>query len=206
MRGVSNTETHPVLDERLAALQAELNERYAGHDRASLAKLAVVEAYLAHYKAFGQTYHVVRQLESVVARGRPLTSTGGALVDAMFAAELSTLLLTAGHDVDSLQLPLWLDVSRAGDRFVAINGSDREVRPGDMVMRDEGGIVSAVLYGPDQRTRLSEKTTRAFFVTYAPAGISSADARRHLELISDYARIVEPTAAIEELVIVGASS
>jgi DNA/RNA-binding domain of Phe-tRNA-synthetase-like protein len=171
MSGVSNAERNPALDARLAELQIELRERYASADRAALANLPTVRAYQAHYRSFGQTYHVLRQLESVAFKGRDLASPGGTLVSAMFAAELSSLLLTAGHSTDALAPPLLVDCSKAGDRFVGINGQERELKPGDMLMRDGQGIISAVLNGPDQRTRLSEATTRALFVTYAPAGI-----------------------------------
>jgi DNA/RNA-binding domain of Phe-tRNA-synthetase-like protein len=199
--GLSNTGGHPALDQRLAALQAELRERYASADRAALANLAVIRAYQAHYRPFGQTYHVLRQLESVALKGRQLKSPGGTLVSAMFAAELGSLLLTAGHDVAALVPPLRVDCSRTGDRYVGINGQERELKPGDMLMRDGEGIISAVLNGPDQRTRLSETTTRALFVTYAPAGIAPAAVERHLDQIVEYVQLADSRAVVGQRVI-----
>jgi DNA/RNA-binding domain of Phe-tRNA-synthetase-like protein len=201
MNAVSNAPSHPALDLRLAELQTELRRTYASADRATLAGLPVVRAYQAHYKAFGQTYHVLRQLESIVLKGRDLASPGGTLVSAMFAAEVGHLLLTAGHDADLVEPPLLVDVSSAEDRFVGINGQERELKPGDMLMRDGRGIISAVLYGPDERTRLSDQTRRALFVTYAPAGIPAADVERHLEQIGEYARIAEPRAEVAQLLV-----
>jgi DNA/RNA-binding domain of Phe-tRNA-synthetase-like protein len=192
--GVRNAERSPALDARLVDLQIDLRTRYAAADRASLSNLPVVRAYQAHYKPFGQTYHVLRQLESVALKGRDVKSPGGTLVSAMFAAELSSLLLTAGHDVDALVAPLVVDCSRADDRFVGINGQERELKPGDMLMRDGRGIISAVLNGPDQRTRLSAATTRALFVAYGPPGISPADVAAHLDQIVDYVRLSDPHA------------
>src|SRR5579859_5461117 len=204
MRGVRNAQRHPALDQALVQVQTDLRERHAGADRSVLASLPVVRAYQAHYRPFGQTYHVLRQLESVALKGRDLRSPGGTLVSAMFAAELSSLLLTAGHDVDALAPPLVVDGSKAGDRFVGINGQARELKPGDMLMRDGQGIISAVLNGPDQRTRLSETTTRALFVTYAPAGISPADVRAHLDQIVKHVRLVDPRAEEIERIILSA--
>jgi len=94
-----------------------------------------------------------------------------------------------------------VDCSQAGDRFVGINGQERELKPGDMLMRDGLGIISAVLNGPDQRTRLSETTTSALFVTYAPAGISCADVQRHLEQIAANVRLTDPNAEVVDTVI-----
>jgi DNA/RNA-binding domain of Phe-tRNA-synthetase-like protein len=161
--------------------------------RAELAALPTVQAYQAHYKPFGQTYHVLRQLESVALKGRSLASPN-TLVLAMFAAELESLLLTAGHDVAALQPPIVLDASRGDERFVGIGGQAQAVRAGDMLMRDGGGIISAVIYGPDQRTRLNEQTTAALFTTYAPAGIEVALLEEHLERIAELARSVAPQA------------
>jgi DNA/RNA-binding domain of Phe-tRNA-synthetase-like protein len=204
MHGVSNLERNPVLAGRLSELQGQLRERYALADRAVLANLPTIRAYQAHYRSFGQTYHVLRQLESVAFKGRELASPGGTLVSAMFAAELDSLLLTAGHDVDALVPPLLVDCSKAGDRFVGISGQEREQKTGDMLIRDGRGIISAVLNGPDQRTRLSATTSRALFVTYAPAGISPADVQLHLDHIGEYVRLADPHAQVVESVILPA--
>jgi DNA/RNA-binding domain of Phe-tRNA-synthetase-like protein len=204
MDGVLSAARSPRLDGRLSELQTHLRERYASADRASLATLPVIQAYQAHYRPFGQTYHVLRQLESVVFKGRDLHSPGGTLVSAMFAAELGSLLLTAGHDVDALAPPLVVDCSRGDDRFVGINGQERALKAGDMLMRDGLGIISAVLNGPDLRTRLSEATQRALFVTYAPVGIAPADVQRHLDQIVDYVRLSDPHAEVAQSVILGA--
>jgi DNA/RNA-binding domain of Phe-tRNA-synthetase-like protein len=202
--GARNLDQSAALNARLADLQAHLRERFASADRAVLAELPTIRAYQAHYRAFGQTYHVLRQLESVVFKGRDLVSPGGTLVSAMFAAELSSQLLTAGHDVEALVPPLLIDCSTAGDRFVGINGQERALKPGDMLMRDGRGIISAVLNGPDQRTRLLATTNRAMFVTYAPAGISPADVDGHLDQIAVYVRLADSRAQVVERVMLTA--
>jgi DNA/RNA-binding domain of Phe-tRNA-synthetase-like protein len=196
---VTNAAQHPALDRAILELEAGLRARYANADRALLVSLPVPRVYQAHYRAFGQTYHVLRQLESVVVKGRGITSPGGTLVSAMFAAELSSLLLTAGHDVAALALPLTIDCSKVGDRFVGINSREHELRPGDMLTRDRLGIISAVIYGPDLRTRLSDQTRRALFVTYAPAGIAAAEVKAHLEQITAYVRLADPRAQVSDL-------
>jgi len=62
---VDNTVLAPVLNARKRALEAQLRERYRGWTRAQLLELEVLNAYRVYYKAFGQTYHVQGQLESV---------------------------------------------------------------------------------------------------------------------------------------------
>jgi DNA/RNA-binding domain of Phe-tRNA-synthetase-like protein len=100
--------------------------------------------------------------------------------------------------------PLLVDASKDGDRYVGINGKERELKPGDMLMRDSLGIISAVLNGPDLRTRLSETTRRALFVTYAPATISPSDVEDHLAQIAEHVRLVDQAAEVVDTIILRA--
>lgn len=197
VRNVHNTTPSVALDEHLAELEARLRRDYAGLDRARLAELPVMRAYQQHYRAFGQNYHLLGQLESVVLKGRALASPGGPLVTAMFAAEIANLLLTAGHDADAVVDSVELDCAQAGEQFVGISGREQGLKAGDMLMRDSAGVISAVLAGPDQRTRLLPTSTRAMYVTYAPRGIGQAALRQHLDDIARLVRLAQPTAEVE---------
>jgi DNA/RNA-binding domain of Phe-tRNA-synthetase-like protein len=199
---VSNTAPTPALTAALASIERDLRATFGAADRATLLAQPQLAAYQRHYRAFGQTYHVLRQLESVALKGRPLSSPGGGLVSAMFGAELESGLLTAGHDADALAGDLLVDCAGEGDRFVGIGGSERTARPGDMLIRDGRGIISAVLDGPDERTRLGPSTRRALFVTYAPAGIEAAAVRAHLERLAELVRLTATGARTAQLTLV----
>jgi DNA/RNA-binding domain of Phe-tRNA-synthetase-like protein len=190
---VVNPPTHGVLEQRVREVESRLRRQFAEADRSTLAALPVIQAYQTHYRAFGQTYHVLRQLESVALKGKSLASRG-ALVLAMFVAELESLLLTAGHDLDAVRPPLVLDCSSAGVSFTGIGGQQHTLRQGDMLMRDAVGIISAVIYGPDQRTRLNENSQRVLFTTYAPEGITDDALESHLRQLADLVRLVAPAA------------
>jgi DNA/RNA-binding domain of Phe-tRNA-synthetase-like protein len=196
LENVSNPVSHEVLQLRVAEIEAALRAQYARADRPTLSALPAIAAYQRHYRAFGQTYHVLRQLESVALNGKTLASPS-ALVVAMFAAELESLLLTAGHDLDAVCPPLVLDRSDGGDTFTGIGGQVQTLRSGDMLMRDAQGIISSVIYGPDRRTRMTPSTTRVLFTTYAPEGIGSDTLRSHLEELATLTRIVAPAASIQ---------
>jgi DNA/RNA-binding domain of Phe-tRNA-synthetase-like protein len=189
--GVRNPSSHSGLEQHVRAIEMRLRAQFAGADRATLGNLPAVHAYQRHYKAFGQTYHVLRQLESVVIKGRPLASPS-ALVLAMFAAELESMLLTAGHDLDRVDVPLVLDCSVDGDAFTGLGGRGHALRPGDMLMRDQSGIISAVIYGPDQRTQLRPETRRVLYSVYAPAEIVDNDVHAHLEQLAANVRVMVP--------------
>ena len=195
MRGVSNPEHHPLLEQRKAELQAELRSRYGGLERAQLKAHPVLQAYGAYYRRFGKTYHLQLQLESVVLKGRPLPGAA-ALVEAMFMAELKSLLLTAGHDLDALRGRPSVEVATGEQSYTTLSGQQQGLKAGDMFIRDQESVLSSVLYGPDSRTRLTSATTGVLFTVYVPAGIEAALVEEHLASIKDNVLLVAPSAEI----------
>jgi hypothetical protein len=65
------------------------------------------------------------------------------------------------------------------------------------VIRDDEGILSSILYGPDLRTRLTSETRAAIFTTYAPTGILQADLQTHLSDLEANVRLFSPRAEVE---------
>lgn len=196
MEGVANPARHAGLDRLKGELEADLRERFTGAGREALRALPEIRAYEAYYRPFKKTYHVLLQLESVALKGKALPNVA-ALVEAMFMAELKDRLLTAGHDLDSVQGPVKVDAAAGGEGYTLLNGQEAELKTGDMFMADDLGVISSVLYGPDARTRLTPDTRRALFAVYAPAGIGAQAVQRHLEELRDYVWVVAPGAAVE---------
>ncbi len=198
MRDVANPKQHPGLDQKKAEMEEQLRIHYAGYDRAELRSLPELQAYHAFYKQFKKTYHLQLQLESVVLKGKSIPRVA-ALVEAMFMAELQDLLLTAGHDLDVVQLPAGVDVADGSERYVRINGQEQQTKAGDMMIADAQGIISTVLYGPDQRTQITAETHHVLFTAYAPPGIGQEKVQSHLENIRDNVLLVTPQARVELL-------
>ncbi len=203
IRDAANPPQHSGLEERKTKLEDELRSRYTGKDRAALLQDPVLRAYDDYYKRFKKTYHVQLQLESIIFKGKSIPSVA-ALVEAMFMAEMSGLLLTAGHDLDALRLPLTLDVATGEETYTLLRGEPQVTKAGDMMIRDEEGIVSSIVYGPDQRTQINPSTRNAAFTIYVPAGIDPKDVRAQLELIRDNALLFAPEAKTEILEVYGA--
>lgn len=202
MRNVVNPESHAALDKRKEELENQLRARFSDYDRAALKALPTIQAYNAYYKRFKKTYHVQLQLESVIFKGRSIPRMA-ALVEAMFMAELKNLLLTAGHDLEAVQMPVRLDVAKGGERYIRLNGQEQELKAGDMMMADARGIISCVLYGPDFRTRIIPETRHVLFTVYAPAGIGEQAVYDHLQDIQANVLLVAPEANTELLEVYG---
>ncbi len=196
MNYVSNPSRHQGLERIKEELQTDLRALFK--DKSELRSLEPIKAYQAYYKKFGNTYHVLQQLDSVIFKGKTISSVS-ALVECMFIEELRNMLLTAGHDIAAVSLPLTLDIAKEGDHYTRINGKDQDAKLGDMILRDKMGIISSVVYGPDQRTRITSSTTRVMFTVYSMPGIGKQNVKQHLEGIARNVKIVSPKACIEYL-------
>jgi len=198
LSGVVQPMRVPALDQRKREVVALLRQRYAAFTRPDFLALPPMPAYERYYKRFSKTYHVLLQLESIVLKGKDLPSVSP-LVDANFAAEVQTFILTAGHDVGRLSEPVIMDVSRPGDEMALMSGVSKAIYAGDMIMRDPGGICCSIIYGQDNRSPISMETTHVLYVSYAPAGVPAELVDAHLRQIVEHVRLFSPAAVVEQL-------
>ncbi|HEX5810070.1 MAG TPA: phenylalanine--tRNA ligase beta subunit-related protein [Anaerolineales bacterium] len=196
LRSVTNPAGHPGLQSRKAELEQQLRANFSGQDRATIASHPVLQAYSDYYRRFKKTYHIQLQLESIVFKGKSIPSVA-ALVESMFMAEMQDLLLTAGHDLDTLQLPLTLDVATGTEQYTLLRGEQQALKAGDMLIRDEKGVISSIIYGPDQRTQITPETRNVVFTTYAPPGVDAQIVTAHLGHIKDNVTLFAPQAQVE---------
>ena len=195
--GVDNTKPSLALEQEKRAIEERLREKYAGFSREDFLALPVMEAYYRYYRSFGYTYHVLLQLESVALKGKSLPSVSP-LVDANFAAELETLILTAGHDVAQLEESIVIDVAREGDEITQMNGNRKHVPVGDMLMRDAQGIACAILRGQDNRSPISKATTHVLYVSYVPDGVTEEQVRAQLDAMEKLVRLFASECIVEQ--------
>jgi DNA/RNA-binding domain of Phe-tRNA-synthetase-like protein len=66
-------------------------------------------------------------------------------------------------------------------------------------MRDGAGVISSILYGPDQRTQITPATRNVLFAVYAPEGIEAEVVLAHLWDLQTYVRLIAPEARTEML-------
>jgi len=192
---VANPSQSPELEARKSALQVELHNRFT--DETVIKSDPVIQAYTAYYKQFKKTYHIALQLESVALKGKSIPSVA-ALVECMFMAELADRMLTAGHDLDAVQGDVMVGVADGSEIYTLLRGVEQQTKAGDLYIRDELGIISSIVYGPDARTQITPATTRALFTVYAPPGVGETRVRDHLARILEYVRLFCPEARIAQ--------
>jgi len=202
MRAVSNPVHHAALESQKAALEQELRKQFSGQDRAAIASHPILRAYAEYYRRFKKTYHIQLQLESIVLKGKSIPTVAG-LVEAMFMAEMKDMLLTAGHDLDALQLPLSLDVATGTEQYTLLRGEQQTLKAGDMMISDQVGVISSIVHGPDQRTQITPDTRDVIFTVYAPPGINEQTVAQHLQSIKENLLLFAPQAQVELFQIYG---
>ena len=182
------------LEETRRRVAASLRERYGALDRGALRKLPVYREYVRYAKRFDKAYQALSQLEAVAVQGRDVPAVSP-LVTAMFLAELETGVLTAGHDLDRLALPLVVAPGAEGEHYHLLGkGVLQAVKPGDVRVADGKGIVGTILHGPDDRTPITDATRNALFLVYGVPGVAPAEIRSHLALLRDHVRLAVPEA------------
>jgi DNA/RNA-binding domain of Phe-tRNA-synthetase-like protein len=198
MRQVANPPSHPALEERKTELEAELRARFGQLSKAEIRASGNFPANDAYYRRFGETYHVLMQVESIALKGKSIPRRA-ALVEAAFMAELRNGILTAAHDLDALDLPATIDITVLDETFDLYNGKTQICRADDMTIRDRRGVLSTIVNGPAAYARVLPETSAALFYCYAPAGIGESAVRDHLAEIEANVRLISPEAVTEAL-------
>jgi len=185
-----------MLQSRSSNLETARNEIIRGlqkqfPDLDSLKAHPVIQAYTKYYRKFDKSYHVLGQLRSVIFENRPVPSASP-LVEAIFAAELKNMFLTAFHDLETISFPLKIGISSGGETYLTLSGDEKRLKPTDMMVSDQTGVISSVIYGPDKRTRVTPSTSRILIVVYAPDGISRENIISHFTDIESLICSVTP--------------
>ena len=202
MRDVANPAHHSELEKHKTEIEAGIRSQFSGQDRAAMSSHPILQAYNTYYRRFKKTYHVQLQLESIAWKGKSIPNVS-ALVEAMFMAEVKNMLLTAGHDLDVLHLPLTLDASKGTESYTLLRGDEQMLKAGDMMISDRMGVVSSIVYGPDQRTQITAGTQNVVFTVYAPPEISEQAVANHLRDIQGYATVIAPQSQVQLLKVYG---
>ena len=190
---IDNTKNSALLLAEKRGLESFLRQQIASKN--DIMEHPIIQAYTAYYKKFRKSYHVLLQVESVALKGRSIPNVN-AVVASMFMAELKNFLLTAGHDLDSIEDPVVLDISDGNEIYTKLNEEQQTLKAGDMMVGDSRGVLSSVIYGPDHRSRITQQTKNALFVVYAPPGVPEKKVADHLNDIIKYIHLFSPSGSI----------
>jgi hypothetical protein len=157
---------------RVSKLKATLSKRRQQDYDTLLSRQELLEQVVACGSVFfdraGYAYPLANQLARTIGAGFAETRP---LVGALMRCEMLTGALMGAHDADALIGGLRLDrVVGESERFDGIRGSI-ECCEGDIVVRDEEGIVASLFQGPDKRTAVEKGTANVVFPIFDVPGV-----------------------------------
>jgi DNA/RNA-binding domain of Phe-tRNA-synthetase-like protein len=163
IRGCSNPANPPRFDQHKRKLLRKMKRRE------TLAEIGGrIDTYDRFFQSFGFDCPLPKHLKYTVQTGFPRYNL---MVDAHFIAEMCAGILVAVTDFDRFEGKLSLDIARAGEICLGMGGREFRTKEGEIVLRDEGGIVCVLCQGADEKTRVTEGTKNVLFYAYAVPGI-----------------------------------
>ncbi len=174
----------------------KIQHKYGNMDRKELKAFYPIQSYTSYYKKFGYSYPVLAQLESLLKGKKTLHAESG-LLQAMFLSELESMLLTAGHDLSQLQMPLQLKLASGNEVYQSISGKEVNAVGSDLMICDGTGVISSVLRGPDFKSRITETTVDVLFTIYAPPEIETEYIETNLRQLEARIKAFSPSSQTE---------
>lgn len=174
----------------------ELGEKYAMYDRK---EVFGENPYYRFFKKFKKTYPVMLQFESIMFKGRPFPDYNP-VTDVAFLLEITTLVLSGTHDVDSLQgeIELFLGTEKAA--FMGMR-EQLHTYPGDFCARDEAGIIFSEIAGTDARTCAKQDSRHVFYPVFGTPDMPLETITQAMNVIVEYIKVLAPEAEIECIVV-----
>jgi len=143
---------------------------------------ARIDLYDSFFRSFGFDCPLPGHLRRTVLSGFPRYNL---MVDAHFMAEMCAGILVAVTDHDRIEGGLTLDVARGGEVCAGMGGRRFTTVEGEVVLRDEKGIVCVLCQGADEKTRVREDTRNVLFYSYAVPGIEGVYLREGLGVAAE---------------------
>lgn len=130
---------------------------------------ATIEKYNEFFSLNGAVCPLVAQLDRVKKGGFPRSRLW---VTTLMVAELKTGVLMGIQDGERIDGGLCYDLASSGESF---RGMREEIHcvNGEMILRDDSGIVASYFQGPDARTEVTEQTRDVVFYAFGAPGVEA---------------------------------
>jgi DNA/RNA-binding domain of Phe-tRNA-synthetase-like protein len=168
----------------------EKNEGFKLHKRELLRKLkrrvtlAQIEEGIHLYDEFFQEWGypcpLPGHLKRTVEMGFPIVNL---YIDAHIVAEMCQGILMAIQDLDHFRGAWTLDLAREGETFQGVSGKAVICKEGEIVLRDEEGIVCSLFQGPDSKTKVDPASKNMVVYVFAAPGIEENPVSDGLQLV-----------------------
>jgi DNA/RNA-binding domain of Phe-tRNA-synthetase-like protein len=103
-------------------------------------------------------------------------------IDAHILAEMVHGILMAIQDLDRFRGEWRLDLAHEGETFQGVSGKPIRCKEGEIVLRDEEGMVCSLFQGPDFRTRVEPASREIVVYVFTAPGIQEEQVSDGLQL------------------------
>ena len=183
----------PDLDFGIGTIQSctyfEKNESFKLFKRELLRKmrrkanLALLEErinlYDQFFKEWGYPCPLLSHFKRTIEMGFPIVNL---YIDAHIIAEMCHGFLMAIQDLNRFEGEWKLDLAQEGEMFQGVSGKTIRCKEGEIILRDEGGIVCSLFQGPDFKTRVEPVSKDIAAYVFTAPGIQEEQVSNGLQL------------------------
>jgi len=171
----SNEKSNPQLEKEKVKIMQYIRKHV--QDAADVKRIAEHRAF---HTNFGKSYPIEFQIKSLIeGKDIPTLST---LTDVLFMTEMKHYCIISGHSLPTLYENLIFDLSD-GETYVKINGKSQKLKTDDIVLKQEGQVITSLLYGPDDSTKITNATNNCLYLFWFASYI---DAREIKQIVNDF--------------------
>ena len=146
--------------------------------------LAQIEQRIGLYDQFfrewGFPCPLPGHLKRAVEMGFPIVNL---YIDAHIIAEMCQGILMAIQDLDRFRGAWTLDLAREGETFQGVSGRIVICKDGEIVLRDEEGIVCSLFQGPDAKTKVDSGSKNVVVYVFTAPGVEENPVSDGLQLV-----------------------
>ena len=145
--------------------------------------LALIEDRIHLYDQFFSEWRypcpLPNHLKRTIEMGFPIVNL---YIDTHIIAEMTHGILMAIQDLDRFHGAWRLDLAREGETYQAVSGRTFFCKEGEIVLRDEEGMVCSLFQGPDFRTKVAEASENIVVYVFTAPGIAEDSVSKGLQL------------------------
>ena len=147
------------------------------------ANLALLEErinlYDQFFKEWGYPCPLPSHFKRTIEMGFPIVNL---YIDAHIIAEMYHGILMAIQDLNRFKGEWKLDLSREGEMFQGVSGKMIRCKEGEIILRDEEGIVCSLFQGPDFKTRVELVSKDIAVYVFTAPGLQQEQVSNGLQL------------------------
>jgi DNA/RNA-binding domain of Phe-tRNA-synthetase-like protein len=138
-----------------------------------------INLYDQFFKEWGYPCPLPAHLKRTTEMGFPIVNL---YIDTHIIAEMCHGILMAIQNLNRFQGKWRLDLANEGETFQGVSGRIVYCKDGEIVLRDEAGIICSLFQGPDFRTKVDDSSTNITVYVFTAPGIQEEQVEDGLKL------------------------